>query len=539
MSLAVRCLQHFDPMVRTRGQHYFNDGQVVLRDSPRNEFHAVVRGAAEYRVYLDWGSSREQLAVCCTCPYYADKGFCKHIWAAILAADAKSVGPKGRRPIDLLAMDPEDYDLSDDESWLDEDLEDDESDAGNNRAPPRRTGKSATKSRPKRDRSPPVPKWQQQLAWAGSAEADDVPPPVLTADSWRTREVWYVLDALSDQNVSEPVLLLYQREVRANGKLGKLKQFSVRPYDIDRLVAGADAEILKLLLGYQSVDDDYIGHGYSPRVTEVALPKGAQQFLLPKMAATGRLARIEPQEAMQQGPETVRPLSWDEGPPWRFRLDIARDDQRQQWVLSGQLHREGGECVPLTTALTIFKQGIVVFADRIALMETAGVARMIEALQKTPRVEVPYKDRWDLLRRLWQLPAAPDMNLPEELRAEEVQLRPQGRLTVDKPERYDPYRLPGRVDFLYGDKVVSAQERRAESSTTNASGSFCATASGSASWPPRWQRGTFGPRTAGRPIVTTSGSAAPTPPRRWRRSSTRAGSSRPKATTSAAPARSR
>ncbi len=78
---------------------------------------------------------------------------------------------------------------------------------------------------------------------------------------------------------------------------------------------------------------------------------------------------------------------------------------------------------------------------------------MIEALLRTPRVEVPYRDRWELIRRLWQLPTAPEMNLPEELRAEEVNLPPQPRLTIDKPERYDPYRLPGRVDFLYGDKV--------------------------------------------------------------------------------------
>ena len=37
-------------------------------------------------------------------------------------------------------------------------------------------------------------------------------------------------------------------------------------------------------------------------------------------------------------------------------------------------------------------------------------------------------------------------------------MHPQGRLMIDKPERYDPYRLPGRIDFLYGDKSVSAQD---------------------------------------------------------------------------------
>ena len=139
-------------------------------------------------------------------------------------------------------------------------------------------------------------------------------------------------------------------------------------------------------------------------------------------------------------------------------MDIARDDAKQQWILSGQLHRDGGETLPLPTAITIFKQGVVVFEDRVALLETAGTSGMVEALRKTPRVEVPYRDRWELLRRLWQLPTAPEMNLPEELRTEEVPMRPQGRLMIDKPERYDPYRLPGRVDFLYGDKSVSAQD---------------------------------------------------------------------------------
>ena len=95
MPLADRCLQNFDPSVRTRGFHYYRERQVQLCDSPRNELHAVVQGGGNYQVFLDWGFSREQLAVCCTCPYYADKGFCKHIWATILAADSIGARPTG------------------------------------------------------------------------------------------------------------------------------------------------------------------------------------------------------------------------------------------------------------------------------------------------------------------------------------------------------------------------------------------------------------------------------------------------------------
>ena len=93
-----------------------------------------------------------------------------------------------------------------------------------------------------------------------------------------------------------------------------------------------------------------------------------------------------------------------------------------------------------------------------ALLEASGAAWMMDALRKTPQVEVPYKDRWELLRRLWQLPSELEMNLPENLRTEEVQMSPQGRVMIDKPERYDPYRLPGKSDFLYDGKSVSAQE---------------------------------------------------------------------------------
>ncbi len=448
MPLAERCLHEFDSAVRKRGQEYFLNGYVIPFESPPRKFDAMVAGGKEYHVVLDWGLGQEELGVCCTCPYYEDKGPCKHIWATILAADRLNRGPKGRTKLDLLALDPEGYEWPAEEPLIDDDYD----------GPPRRPSQAAAKTKSTRSKSPSKPKWQQQLNWSTTdADADDA-PPVLSPSSRRTREVWYVLDALSGENVSKPLLLLFHREARSTGKLGKLKPFSLSPYDIDRLVSGDDAEVLRLLLGYQGMDDDVYGYGYSPRVSEVVLPKGAQQFLLPKLAATGRLARVTSPDVMHPEAEDLRPLAWEEGPPWRFRLDIARDDAKQQWTLSGQLCREGSENLPLAAAITIFKQGVVVFEDRVALLETAGTSGMVEALCKTPRVEVPYRDRWELLRRLWQLPTAPEMNLPDELRAEEVEMHPQGRLMIDKPERYDPYRLPGRVDFLYGDKAVSAQD---------------------------------------------------------------------------------
>ena len=136
------------------------------------------------------------------------------------------------------------------------------------------------------------------------------------------------------------VLLLFQRETKANGQFGKLKQLSIRPNEASRLPSPDDAEILTLLLGYHDAENHDPYYGYSAaRVSEAELPKNMQQFLLPKLAATQRLARAESGTYPQPEFDDLRPLAWDDGPPWRFRLDIQSDDARQCWILSGLLYR--------------------------------------------------------------------------------------------------------------------------------------------------------------------------------------------------------
>ncbi len=458
MSLALRCTQYFKSELRLKGEHYFCDGRVTERSREPSHFQAFVQGESQYVVLLDWGL-RDQLVVCCTCPYYDEHAVCKHIWATILAADAAKIGPrrKGDR-LDVLPMDPEEYDPEDYDPWIDDDDEFDDEVAAP--APLEKGGsRGSSGGKSGRRKEPPKPKWQQQLTWAAAnAEPEDAVPAIEPALP-KTREIWYILHESARADAGKLVLLLMQRELKANGQFGKLKLLNLRPYEVSRLVTGEEAELLKLLLGYHDAENrDYYGYP-SSRVSEVRLPKNIQQLILPKLAATKRLARSEKDVDFQPSIQDLRTLAWDDGPPWRFRLDIQSDDARHCWTLSGQLYRpESEEILPVQFPRMIFKQGLVLMEDRLAPLEASGSARMIEALRKTPKVEVPYSDRWELLRRLWQLPTAQEMNVPDNLRAEEVQLPPQGRLTIDKPERYDPYRLPGRVDFLYDGKAVSAQE---------------------------------------------------------------------------------
>ena len=346
MSLADRCIHQFDSGLRRRGEQYFREHRVTVRSPGPSDVRAFVQGESEYEVVLDWGFSREQLAVCCTCPYYDDHAVCKHIWATILAADAANIGPRGKGRLGILPMAPDDYDADDDDSWIDDYDDDDDDD---DPRPPR--GKAGSRSsdpgrKSGRNAPPPKPKWQQQLTWAAARPSRKIPSgrsPLLCRR--RAKSGMFSTRPLSG-DAGKLVLLLLQRETKANGQFGKLKQLNLRPYELGRLVPAEDAEILNLLLGYHDVEShDYYYDYPSSRVSEAVLPKNMQQFLLPKLAATQRLARAETDAGyhVQPGFNDLRPLAWDDGPPWRFRLDIQSDDVRQRWTLSGQLFRPGSD----------------------------------------------------------------------------------------------------------------------------------------------------------------------------------------------------
>ena len=129
MPLADRCSLEFDHQVRSRGEQYFRGGRVELGPSGRDTVQATVAGSSgEYQVYLDWSDARGGVVeVLCTCPYFEDRGPCKHIWATILAADAQGLGPlRGSRRLTVLDADSDDWGpdvdpleaLEDDEAFL-------------------------------------------------------------------------------------------------------------------------------------------------------------------------------------------------------------------------------------------------------------------------------------------------------------------------------------------------------------------------------------------------------------------------------------
>ncbi|HEX3126031.1 MAG TPA: SWIM zinc finger family protein, partial [Thermoanaerobaculia bacterium] len=87
-TLAAVLADRVPSRVRHRGQRYFQQGRVRILSIDVQKVEALVSGSARYKVRLvqEGGDVRST----CTCPYFDRSRTCKHIWATVLAVDARS-----------------------------------------------------------------------------------------------------------------------------------------------------------------------------------------------------------------------------------------------------------------------------------------------------------------------------------------------------------------------------------------------------------------------------------------------------------------
>ena len=85
MTISSHLARHFTSGVRQRGQGYFWGGYVRMLNGSATEFEARVRSNETYEVMLEVRGS--SLRLYCECPHFDSGEPCKHLWAAVLAAE--------------------------------------------------------------------------------------------------------------------------------------------------------------------------------------------------------------------------------------------------------------------------------------------------------------------------------------------------------------------------------------------------------------------------------------------------------------------
>ncbi len=106
MGIAQKVAREFSDAVRARGQSYFAKGRVAITASSAGEVVAKVRGTEKYKVRVRLRGIK--LIATCSCPYFGPTGApCKHLWATVLAVDARGLLPSAAsRPLRLVTDSP-------------------------------------------------------------------------------------------------------------------------------------------------------------------------------------------------------------------------------------------------------------------------------------------------------------------------------------------------------------------------------------------------------------------------------------------------
>jgi superfamily II DNA or RNA helicase len=432
MLLAPLLASQFNPGIRERGYQYFRNRLVRDAYGTASEFGAQVRGGPEvYRVMLQWTGSR--LEVLCDCDYFIESDLpCKHLWAAVLAADEHYLlsAAAAARVVTL-----------DTKSLLSRHAAMDAVRAANETSP-RLKPKPAFKAPPQ-----PAP-WKAQLSSLFSA-----PAPVAGVSRWPANaEILYIVDIAKSQGAAILMLSLEYREPKKNGGWKMARQLALQCSAVSSLPVAEDREILSLLIG-GGTNYGYGGYNsYQPISASYSVTPVLANAVLPRAVRTGRCFLSHEKDATE-----LVPLIWDDGDPWKFVLQM-REASSETYVLTGEFRRNA-QNMDVAAPLLVIPGGFLFTAERVAPLDEDAAFPWIAHLRKSKSIAVPAEDRDEFLAKLLVSPSHPALDLPEQLQFEEVTLTPQPCLKISKPNpRYGADRLSAVLSFDYGGRSVPEEE---------------------------------------------------------------------------------
>jgi superfamily II DNA or RNA helicase len=470
---------------RSRGQAYFIGGAVHNLTARDGGLDATVQGSEPYFVRLE--ASSDLLTGSCTCPYFSDRlEICKHIWAAILAAEARSLPllPPGTRPdaVELAPMDPDDEPAEAPESDFEEDLDEDwsslEEDEARSLSSAERASVSARMKQYWAERrraqghrvpqaarvpAPPPPEWRRLLdGIAGAASpADPFPRRRLSAG-----QLMYVIDVAASRAADVMVVDVMTRDRKANGEWGKPKPITLTYGDIRSLADAEERHMLERLLGVRG-HLDYGGWADPAHLSRFRLGGILVSETIPRLCDSGRcMARVAPAAPQTSNssrrfdivgprpePPALLPIQWDAAPPWTFLLEIKRNEAAREYTIDGRLMR-GGERMDIADPLLVLADDLLLTKTHAAALNHGGAFSWLATLRRSGRMTVPLDARVTLIDTLLALPA-PLADAPDDLRVDVACEAPQYAIRLRPvPGRAD--RLFAEVTFRYGDLEVPA-----------------------------------------------------------------------------------
>jgi superfamily II DNA or RNA helicase len=421
MKLSAFLTPQFNNGSRERGVKYYHSGFVTIQYGDAAEVQAEVRGPdSRYDVEIDIDDDHV-VDLWCDCPYFESNGPCKHLWATLLAAEAAGHLTK---PVERLA-DPEEYDLFGDRIGA--------------TAPQPRSAKPGIKP-PVPVRPPKPPEWLEKLNQLGSS------PYRATTGTWpKERQILYVIDVQGSIRQGALIVDLLAREPKKAGGWKKPNPPRLDYDTVARLPDPTDRHIIGMLTGTSGYHDWMSPGMYGMLSTSYRILHPLSATLMPLMAGSGR-AVLQLDITAQQ----LLPVAWDAGGVWQLHLRLQQQDGGK-YALAGTMRR-GGEEMNLSEPVLVTEGGLVFTRERAAPLETTVDFRWIALLRQGGGIVAPKHQAQQLLAALLDHPLGTPLEVPEELRYEELRAEVKPCLTIRSPLRnsWNADRLRAQLSFDYG-----------------------------------------------------------------------------------------
>ena len=395
MSLTSLAANLFDRNVRARGSAIYENHRVKVSTAGPDHLFARVQGTDLYDVRIS--KYEGGLEVWCDCIAFEDYGPCKHLWAAVVAAEQRGA-LAGVTQISFLQKEHK-GDLGDDPIYTVQ--------LPSALGPPRPVVVPSPVN---------VPAWQDYL---GDVERSLKSADLRRKARPRPTEILYGIDLSSSRTKNKIVLELLARTRKKNGEWTAPKEHHVSPDQAALLTDPVDVDAITAMFGGEDI---YSFYSYGGGATRKALSQPLALRLLPAIAATGRLFYRDHMAAR------LEPVTWDAGEPWVPWLEL-RQDERDQWTISGFLRR-GEERMALEEPQLLLSDGLMLARQTVARFEPGGGFSWLEQLRHVKRIPFPDRDRDAVLSKLLEMPALPPMEIDEGLRFEERKVAPRLGLRI-------------------------------------------------------------------------------------------------------------
>ena len=450
------------PVTRSRGRDYFDSRRVIINKGNAWQVDAIVQSTQTTSVKL----RRKGDSVDASCNCRSAQGNyhpCEHVWAAILAADRQNYLQGERRwPASRLRMGAEmtDSDADDDDEF---EMDDEESDMADElkfenwrksatslagRKPPQPTP-AANVPRPKPSA------WKETLSSLKSntnPQAPNTPNPLPQGN-----EVVYIVDKAATLEGKGLVLELARRHIKKDGEWSKTKAQSFSHTQIAMLPDPIDRLALNMLAGGAEASGySYYGAVFSGAKSRSVLTQTLAEELLPKLCSTGRCFL-----SVLNSEGDLSPLHWDEGGPWEFWLMVQPDQTGHSYKLTGELRR-GDERLAIRMTQLLVSGGFIFWENRVAPLIDHNAFSWLALLRVYGDISVPAHEKNEFLAELLNQPRLPRLELPEDLRYEEVNGSPRPCITLKRRKlgywssETDANWLAAELSFDYEGQVVSA-----------------------------------------------------------------------------------